>query len=73
VWPRTPSIAKDANGQFTFYCRQCGRIKKSAEWPDHCASCGNTLDYEGFGVSGDNAVSNTTVGNKIGTIDKKIG
>lgn len=82
MYGRTPSIARDGNGQYTFYCRQCGKIQKSADWPDHCTWCGNTLDVDGFGVSGDNAVSNTTTTKsytaspnltRITTVDKKIG
>ena len=44
-------------GTLTFYCRSCGTIMKQADMPNLCIACGNDLNDRGFGISGDNAVS----------------
>ena len=76
--PRQISVvARDANGYYNYYCRQCGRIHLQAEWPVLCKECGNIEVVEGWGVSGDAGVSNTTTTKfrrynsyaSVGTID----
>ena len=59
--PRKITGGQRADGTYNFYCRQCGKIHTQLGWPDHCDECGNTEDYTGWGVSGDNSISNTTV------------
>lgn len=78
--PRIINAGQRADGTYNFYCRQCGKIHTQEAWPDHCDECGNPEVDEGWGVSGDNSVSNTTVtisrenpGRNflaVGTIDK---
>lgn len=76
---RPVTIEPNALGNYDYYCRQCGAYHNQKEWPVFCKICGNTEVIEGFGVSGDNGVSNTTVTNAwnvnsflaAGTIDKQ--
>jgi len=57
-----PNVAaNNAGGQnFNFYCRSCGRVHKADVMPIMCKFCGNILLDRGFGISGDNALSETT-------------
>ena len=77
---RKPTVVSpDASGRYEYYCRQCGQIHTQKDFPVYCKRCGNTEVNEGFGVSGDAGVSNTTetvtwvsgTWKKIGTIDKQ--
>ena len=72
-------ITADASGKFNYYCRQCGQIHYQKSFPICCKRCGNTEVSEGFGVSGDKSVDNTTetvtwnasTWYKVTTIDKE--
>jgi len=65
-------------GTYTFYCRACGCIIKQAGMPGLCPACGNDLNDRGFGISGDNAISESSTMSgfkgrpQIMSIDKKI-
>uniref|UniRef100_A0A6M3IQX6 Uncharacterized protein n=1 Tax=viral metagenome TaxID=1070528 RepID=A0A6M3IQX6_9ZZZZ len=61
-------VSRSAADTFDYYCRQCGRLHTQKEIPVLCKECGNTESDEGFGVSGDNSVSNTTT-----TVTKRVG
>lgn len=50
----------DASGNYTFYCRACGLVMKAKDMPGLCTWCGNDLIDKGFGISGDNGLSETS-------------
>ena len=65
-------------GNLSFYCRSCGRVMKQADMPIVCSTCGSILIDSGFGISGDNALSETSTMSgirgqpQILDIDKKV-
>ena len=68
----------DANGNYNFYCRTCGKVQLLKDIPTICIWCGNELIDDGFGISGDNGLSETSStaysgrGEVIVDVDKKI-
>ena len=62
-----PNSAPDNElGNKSFYCRSCGLVMKKAGTPDICTFCGSILSDQGFGISGDNSVSETSVSTYAG-------
>jgi len=58
--PRQIVSGQRADGTYNYYCRQCGKIHTQKAFPDMCTECGNIEIQDGWGVSGDNSISNTT-------------
>lgn len=63
---RGTSAPKNASGNYNFYCRQCGVVMEQKDMPIACRWCGNMLIDVGFGISGDNGISKTSVGTYAG-------
>ena len=58
---RPNSGPKDSSDRLNWYCRQCGAVMLQKDPPTICRWCGNDLTDEGFGISGDNGLSETSV------------
>jgi hypothetical protein len=75
---RGNSGAVNELGTLTYYCRSCGCVIKQGAMPGLCPACGNSLPEGGFGISGDNALSETSKISgfkgraQITSIDKKV-
>ena len=57
---RGNSAPKNELGTYTYYCRACGTVHKQADMPIMCTSCGGIFLDRGFGISGDNSLSETS-------------
>ena len=75
---RGTSGPTDVNGKYNFYCRSCGKVMLKKDISSICEWCGSILIDQGFGISGDNSVSETSVtsyasrGEVIVDVDKEI-
>ena len=66
---------KNELGNRTYYCRVCGKTYKQTTMPNYCKGCGQNLEDEGWGVSGDKITEVTIAGHPKGLIiepDKRI-
>ena len=48
-------------GNYSFYCRSCGKVMKRDDMPIMCDFCGSILIDRGFGISGDAALTDASV------------
>lgn len=77
---RSNSGGTNEDSNKSSYCRVCGLVFKREDFVDICTNCGNILQDDGYGISGDNfgSEAGSTAYNKgqlsitPETIDKRV-